>query len=174
MSNAPSPEPSPQDETISPQSFPAPIIPAVQELQAQGRSGIPVEITQTISRVKPDIALDYVDKWVNLEYQDRDKEPSHQLQLAQAKLALEEKREANKAADRAADRNFFQSSVRWGLGIFLAVFLSSLGFSYAVRNADGKIPLTVLSVAAGVLGGTGVARLKSNANNQAQTNSLDE
>lgn len=167
MSNSPVPEPSPPDEATSPQSFPAPVIPVVQELQAQGRSGIPVEITQTISRVKPDIALDYVDKWVSLEYQDRDKERSHQLQLAQARLALEEKKEANQAADRAADRNFVQSSVRWGLGIFLAVFISSLGFSYAVKDAEGKIPLTVLSIAAGVVGGTGIAGLKSKVNSQA-------
>ena len=106
-------------------------------------------------------------KWVNLEYQDREKERSHQLQLAQAKLALEEKKEANQAVDRAADRNLVQSSIRWGLGIFLAVFISSLGFSYAVKDAEGKIPLTVLSIAAGVVGGTSIAGLNSKVNSQA-------
>lgn len=116
------------------------------------------------------MALDYIDKWVNLEYQDRDKERSHQLQIAQAKLSLEEKRDASKAADRTADRNFVQSSVRWGLGIFLAVFISSLGFAYVVKDAEGKIPLTVLSVAAGVLGGTGIAGLKSKESHQNDAN----
>jgi hypothetical protein len=139
----------------------------VQELQAQGRSGIPVEISQTISRVKPDVALDYVDKWVNLEYQDRDKERAHQFQLAQAKLALEEKKETNQSAERAADRNLVWSSIRWGAGIFLAVFLSALGFSIAVKDAEGKIPQTVLSFAAGIAGGTGLtAGLKRKGNQQ--------
>ena len=162
MNSSPTPDPSSHDEMTSTQSFPAPVI---QELPAQSRSRIPAEITQTISRVKPDIALDYVDKWVNLEYQDRDKERSHQLQLAQAKLDLEKKKEANKASERAADRNFVQSSIRWGLGIFFVVFLSSLGFAYAVRDEEGKIPLTVLSIAAGVLGGTSIAGLKNKNNN---------
>ncbi len=170
MSTSSAPESSPQNKPTSSQSLPAPVIPVVQELQVPGRSGIPVEITQTISRVEPDMALDYIDKWVNLEYQDRDKERSHQLQIAQAKLSLEEKRDASKAADRTADRNFVQSSVRWGLGIFLAVFISSLGFAYVVKDAEGKIPLTVLSVAAGVLGGTGIAGLKSKESHQNDAN----
>jgi hypothetical protein len=53
------------------------------------------------------------------------------------------------------------------LGIFLAVFISALGFSYSVKDAEGKIARTVLSFAAGALGGTGItASLKSKANNQ--------
>ncbi|MEO1386184.1 MAG: hypothetical protein AAFV85_02275 [Cyanobacteria bacterium J06634_6] len=164
------PEPSEQNETTTSQSSSAPLIPVVKELQAQGSSSIPAEITQTISRVKPDIALDYVDKWVNLEYQDRNEERAHQLRLAQAKLALEEKVEANKAADRAANRSFFQNSIRWGMGIFLAVFISSLGFAIAVEDEEGKIPLTVLSITAGILGGTGIARLKGSVSDQNNAN----
>lgn len=171
MSSAPTPEPSSQEDTVSGQLPPAPIIPVVKDLPVQTQSGIPAEITQTISRVEPDVALDYVNKWVNLEYQDREKERTHQLQLAQAKLDLEEKKEVNRATERTADRDLIKGSLRWGLGIFLAVFLSALGFSYVVKDADGKIPQTVLSIAAGVLGGTGVtAGLRRNGNNPDDTN----
>jgi len=49
---------------------------------------------------------------VNLDCQDRDKERTHQFQLAQAKLALEEKKEVNRTAERAAERNLIQGRIR--------------------------------------------------------------
>lgn len=150
---------------------PAPIIPFVQELQPQSRGGIPAEVSQVISSIEPEKALEYLDKWVALDYRDRADDRSQQLQLAQAQLALEDKKESNRLsasnADRdllksslREDRNLLQGSLRWGLSIFLSVFVASLAFSYAVGDKEGKTPQMIVTLAAGVLGGTGLSSVR--------------
>ena len=145
---------------------PAPIIPFVQELQPQSRGGIPAEVSQVISSIEPEKALEYLDKWVALDYKDRADDRSQQLQLAQAQLALEEKKESNRLSASNADRALLQGSLRWGLSIFLSVFVSSLAFSYAVGDKEGKTPQMIVTLAAGVLGGTGLSSIKGKASDK--------
>lgn len=152
------------DKNLDPKLQPlAPIIPQVIQLQPQ--PVIPTEVLQAISGIPPSEALAKVDNWVQLDYQDRDKERTHQIELAdkdrrhQIELAriaqeTEKLKENNRASERQNDRAITQKNIRWGLSIFLAVFLASLGYGY-VKN-DSEVPKTILTLGAGLLGGTGI------------------
>jgi hypothetical protein len=131
---------------------PAPIIPVVEVLQP--RSVIPAEITQVIANVPPSEALAYIDAWVKLEYQDRDKQRIQQIERDKIAQENEKLKENNRASEKKDDRATSQKNLRWALGIFLAVFVASLGYGY-VKN-DSEVPKTILTLGAGLLGGTGI------------------
>jgi hypothetical protein len=122
-------------------STPAPIIPVVETLQP--RSVIPSEVTQVIASVPPSEALAKLDNWVQLEYQDRDKARDHQIALAKINQEAEKLKETNRAQEKRDDRATTQKNLRWGMGIFFAIFIASLGYGY-LKN-DGELPKTILS-----------------------------
>jgi hypothetical protein len=129
---------------------PAPIIPVVEVLQP--RSVIPAEITQVIANVPPSEALAKVDDWVQLEYQDRNKERTHQIELAKIAQETEKLKENNRASEKKDDRATTQKNLRWVLSIFLAVFVSSLVYGF-VKN-DNKIIEKVLDLSVGLAAGS--------------------
>ncbi|NJM47101.1 MAG: hypothetical protein HC860_13835 [Alkalinema sp. RU_4_3] len=67
---------------------------------------------------------------------------------------MKKSKKNNRASEKKDDRATTQKNLRWGLGIFLAVFIASLSYGYA-RN-DSEVPKTILTLGAGLLGGTGI------------------
>jgi hypothetical protein len=141
------------DKNLDPQpQSSAPIIPQVIQLQPQ--PVIPTEVLQAISGIPPSEALAKVDSWVQLDYQNRDKERSHQIELARIAQETEKLKETNRATEKKDDRATTQKNLRWGLGLFFAVFIASLGYGYFKNDSD--LPKTILTLGAGLLGGTGL------------------
>lgn len=140
------------DQNSDPKNQLVPIIPQVITLQPQ--TTIPNEILQAISGVSPQQALEKVDSWVQLDYRDRDKERSHQIELAKIAQATEQLKETNRASERKSEQTTAQKNLRWGLGVFFAIFVSSMAYGY-LKN-DNEIPKTIITVGAGLLGGAGL------------------
>ncbi len=116
------------------------------------QSGDAGAIEQIIAYQRDRIAEEQ--KWKENEQRLREKEVDQKHALALQTLALEERKEENRQSDQREARQGNQKGIVWAIAAFSTVFVASLGFSFAIKDKEARVPISLLTTGAALLGGT--------------------
>ncbi len=126
-------------------------------LLAKLQAGDPSAIEQIIAYQRDRIAEEQ--KLKEKEQQLREKEIDQKHELALKTLALEERKEENRNIEQREIRQGNQKHLAWAMTAFSCLFVASLGFSVAIKDKEARVPISLLTTGAALLGGTALKEL---------------